>query len=94
MNYKKEMVFHESLNHYVIMVPVFYEYESRPAWRTVYHGTKTECEKEFDSFPDTLKASAEDNARNRKNKLHELLFLESIGARERAASIKKQYNFI
>lgn len=93
MNYKKEMVFHESLNHYVIMVPVFYEFESRPAWRTVYHGTKTECKKAFDSFPDTIKASAEDNAKNRKNKMQEMLFLYSIGRNKKADSIKKQYHF-
>lgn len=94
MNYKKSICYLERLNCFIIMIPVFYEYESRPAWRTVYRGTEKECNAVFDTFPDTLKASAEDNARNRKNKLQELLFLESIGARARAAVIKKQYNFI
>lgn len=93
MNYKKEICFHERLNRYVILVPVFYEFENRPAWRTVYGGTKTECEKMFDSFPDTLKASTEDNAKNRKNKMQEMLFLYSIGRNKKADAIKKQYHF-
>ena len=92
MNYKKSIVYQERLNRYVIIVPVFYEFEEKPAWRTVYGGTKTECEKEFDSYPDTLKANAAENAQNRKNKVQEMLFLYSIGKDARANAIKKQYH--
>jgi hypothetical protein len=48
------------------MIPVFYEYENKPAWRTVYSGTLEECEKEFELYPNSLKATAEEN-RNTRN---------------------------
>ena len=94
MEYQKRICFQERLNRYVIMIPVFYDYESRPAWRTVYGGTEKECKSVFDTFPDALKASAEDNAKNRKNKMQEMLFLYSIGRNKRADTIKKQYHFL
>lgn len=91
MKYQKSICYQERLSRYVIMVPVFYDYESRPAWRTVYGGTEKECKSVFDTFPDAIKASAEENARNRKNKIQESLFLDSIGQHKRAANIRKQY---
>lgn len=91
---KKEIVNYNNTSTYLIMIPVFYENESNPAWRIVYKGTKKECEKEFYSFPDSLKATPEENKENRKNKLKELLFLESIGRKQKADQIRKQYNFI
>lgn len=93
MNYKKKICFQERLSRYIILVPVFYEFENCPAWKIVYGGTKTECEKEFDSFPNTLKASADENAQNRKWKMKEMLFCQSIGHNKKADAIKKQYHF-
>ena len=81
-------------NQYIIIIPVYYENETAPAWRKVYKGTLSDCRKEFFSFPDSLKATPEENKENRKNKLKELLFLESIGRKQKADQIRKQYNFI
>ena len=81
-------------NQYIILIPVYYENEKAPAWRTVYKGTKKECKKKFSVFPDSLKATPEENKENRRNKLKELLFLESIGRKQKADQIRKQYNFI
>lgn len=89
---KKEIVNYNGTSTYLIMVPVFYEYESKPAWRTVYKGSKTECEKEFPSFPDTLQATMEENNRNRKNQLATAIFYESIGRKAAAAKIRERYH--
>lgn len=91
---KKEIVNYNNTSTYLILVPVFYEHENKPAWRTVYKGTKKECEKEFSSFPDSLKATPEENNRNRKNQLATAIFYESIGRKAAAAQIRKRYNFV
>lgn len=90
--YKKEIVKHWRKNH-VILVPIFYENETRPAWREVFAGTKEECEKVFKDYPETLKASAEENRKNRENKIKEYLFFMERGNKAKAESIKKQYHF-
>ena len=81
------------INEYCIMVPVFYEYENKPAWRKMFVGNLTECEKEFSLFPDFLKATAEENAKNRKNQIELYHFFNSIGAAKEAQKIKEQYHF-
>lgn len=90
---KKEIVNYNGTSTYLIMIPVFYEYESKPAWRTVYKGSKAECEKEFSFFPDTLKATPEENNRNRKNQLKIAIFHESMGRKAVAKKIRERYHF-
>lgn len=90
---KKAIVNYNNTSTYLIMIPVFYEYESKPAYRTVYKGSKAECEKEFSAFPDTLSATPEENNRNRKNQLATAIFYENIGRKAAAAKIRKRYNF-
>ena len=90
----KKIVNYNNTNTYLIMIPVFYENESKPAWRKVYKGSLIECKKAFSDFPDSLKATPEENNENRRYKLKELLFLESIGRKQKADQIRKQYNFI
>ena len=75
---------------YCIFVPVYYEIESRPAWRVVFTGTRKECEKVFCNYPDFLRATAEENKKHRENKIKELIFLESIKKYKEAEEIRKQ----
>lgn len=90
---KKAIVNYNNTSTFLIMVPVFYEFENKPAWRTVFKGSKTECEKEFSFFPDTLKATPEENNKNRKNQIATALFYESIGRKAAAAKIREKYHF-
>lgn len=92
-NSKKKILQDGIGNNYVIMIPVFYEYEDRPAWRIVFKGTEEECEKEFYSFPDYLNATHEENKENRKNMFELYKFFISTHAYEDAEKIKKQYHF-
>ena len=91
--YKKEICHLERLQKYIIMVPVFYEHEEKPTWRTVYSGTRADCEKRFQDFPDRMKATEEENKENRQWKKQEMIFLESIGRKNCAEMIRKQYCF-
>ena len=90
--YKKEIVKHWRKNH-VILVPIFYENETRPAWREVFAGTKKECEEAFYDYPETMKASEEENRKNREYKMKEYLFFMERGDKAKAESIRKQHNF-
>ena len=92
-SYKKEISGHAAINVYWIFIPVFYENETKPAWRRVYTGSREECEREFSKFPDRLTATQEENRKNRENKRKEMIFLDSIGKRSKADDIRKQYNF-
>ncbi|MSA02177.1 hypothetical protein GKG47_09010 [Lactonifactor sp. BIOML-A3] len=89
----KEMSKHivSYLDSFVILVPVYYEYEELPAWRKVFIGTKSECEKMIESFPDSLNTTMEENKRNREYKIQEYLLLISIGKKRKAEEIKLQY---
>ena len=78
---------------YVIMVPVYYEHETSPAWRKVYRGTRAECETALKDYPESMKATPEENARNRKWKRAEAEFLQSTGKAARAQAIRRQYHF-
>lgn len=75
---------------YSVLIPVYYELESRPAWRVVFTGTYKECEKAFCNYPDFLRATAEENKKNKENKIKELIFLESIKKYKDAEEIRKQ----
>ena len=78
---------------YLILIPVYYENETEPSWRTVYKGTKAECESIFDQYPDRMTATPEENKTARRWKYKEMEFLYSIGKNRKADRIKKQYNF-
>lgn len=89
---RKQILQYNNSSQYRIYIPVYYENETRPGWRRVFSGTKEECKKEFYSFPDYMKATQEENKRNRENKRKEYLFLLEIGKTAAAAAIKNQYH--
>ena len=78
---------------YCILVPVYYEFEDKPAWRKVFTGTKEECEKTFADYPDYMIANEEENKKNRENIFKEYMFLLSIKKYKEAEKIKTQYRF-
>ena len=82
-----------SKENYCILIPVYYECENAPSWRKVFTGTKNECEKAFENYPEYLKATNDENRANRQNKMQEYLFLLSINKKKQAEQIRTQYNF-
>lgn len=88
---KKEIVKYLDGGKYAIYVPVFYDYEEKPAWRKMFVGTETECKNRMDSFPDSIQATAEENANNRKSALQEYLLLMELGKKTKANQIKEKY---
>ena len=88
---EKEIVKYLDSGKYAIYVPVFYDYEEKPAWRKMFVGTEKECKNNLDSFPDYMQATAEENANNRKNALQEYLLLMELGKKSKANQIKEQY---
>ena len=82
-----------SKENYCILIPVYYECENAPSWRKVFTGTKNECKKAFENYPEYLKATNDENRANRQNKMQEYLFLLSINKKKQAEQIKMQYNF-
>ena len=78
---------------YCILVPIYYEFENKPAWRKIFVGTEKECKEDFVSYPDYMKASEEENKKNRNNKFQEYMFLLSIKKLTKAQKIKEQYRF-
>ena len=89
----KKIVSYCSKENYCILIPVYYEFEEKPAWRRVFTGSKEECEKAFENYPEYLKATNDENRANRQNKMQEYLFLLSINKKNQAEQIKTQYNF-
>lgn len=89
MDYKKYIAAYN--NNFVVLMPVYYEHESRPAWRKYFIGTRTECENVLKSAPDYLKATAAENAENRHYKRLEYLLLVDLGKIKEATAIKEQY---
>lgn len=90
---KKKIFNYLSKETYCILVPVYYDFEEKPAWRRVFVGSKEECEKAFSNYPDFLNASIEENAQHMKSRMQEYLFLLSIGKNAQAEKIKAQCNF-
>ena len=88
---KKKMVSYLSNKKYAIYIPVFYEYEDVPAWRKVFVGTKEECKKNMDSFPDSIQATFEENTKNRESARKEYLLLLELGRKTKANEIKEKY---
>ena len=78
---------------YCVLIPVYYENESRPAWRKYFIGTYEEAQAVFTSAPDFLKATPEEEKNNRHWKMQEYLFLLERGNKKEAAAIKAQYKF-
>ena len=82
-----------SKENYCILIPVYYECENAPSWRKVFTGTKNECKKAFENYPEYLKATNDENRANRQNKMQEYIFLLSINKKKQAEQIRMQYNF-
>ena len=78
---------------FCVLVPVWYDYEKKPAWRKIIVGTKKECDAAFAAAPDHIIASYEENKRARASKLQEMLFYRGRGDNKKADVIKAQYNF-
>lgn len=91
--YKKEIVSYNNGYKYLIIIPVFYECENKPSWKTVYSGSFDDCKKAFSMFPDTLQATAEENAKNRYYMRLQADFYQSIGRYSVAQKIRKRYGF-
>jgi hypothetical protein len=70
---------------------VWYEGERTPSWRKYFVGTKEECKNILETAPDSLKATYEENAKNRYWKMQEMIFKEKIGKRKEANQIRRQY---
>ena len=90
---RKRITNYCSKENYCILIPVYYECENAPSWRKVFTGTKNECKKIFENYPEYLKATNDENRANRQNKMQEYLFLLSINKKKQAEQIRMQYNF-
>ena len=90
---KKEIVSYLNSNDYAILIPIYYECEEKPALRKVFVGTQEECKKIFNSYPDSMQATYEENKNNRKWKLEEYLLLMSLKNIKKAMEMKRQYGF-
>lgn len=91
--YKKEIVNYNGSEKYIILVPVFYECESKPAWRNVFSGSLDDCKKAFSDFPDCLSATDDENKKNRYYMRLTAEFWEKIGRRKAAAALRSRYGF-
>ena len=89
---KKQITTYLNNNTFCVLIPVFYEYETKPAWRKYFIGSKEEAQKAYQAAPDYLTATHEENHQNRQNKIKEVVFLESIGKAAKAKAIRKQYH--
>lgn len=87
----KKIVKNHADGNYCLLIPVYYEYENKPAWRIARRGTLLEVQSAFDLFPEYLMASNDENLKNRQNKRQEFLFLLEIGKKKEAEKIQRQY---
>ena len=76
---------------YLLLIPVFYDHETRPAWRKAARGTLEEVREAYKAAPDHMKATEEENRNNRQWKRAEMLLLYDHGKKAAAEAIKKQY---
>ena len=90
---EKTKIFKHYKYNYCVMVPVYYQYETEPAWRYYATGSRAECEQALKSAPEYLKATAEEEATARHWKRLEMLFLYDHGRTKDADKIKAQYHF-
>ena len=77
---------------FCVLIPVYYEYETKPAWRKYFVGPEKEAKEAYQAAPEYLKATHEENHQNRQNKIKEAIFLENIGKAAKAKAIRKQYH--
>ena len=89
---KKQIVNYNNTDIYIILVPVFYDYEITPSWRKYFTGTLKECKEMFGGVPDSLQATLEQNKINRHYKRQEMNLLFALGKTKKAQQIKEQYN--
>ena len=92
MKANKKIVSYLENNTFCVLVPVYYEYEDKPAWRKMLIGSLEECKKQFELYPDYMHATFEENKKHRENKRKEYLLFLSIGKTATAEKIKKQYH--
>ena len=90
---KKKIVQDNSRGGYALMIPIFYEYETKPAWRIAARGSLEEVRKAYETAPEQMKATAEENRNNRQWKRAEMFLLYEHGKFDEANAIRKQYNF-
>lgn len=88
---KKYICKDNSRGGYALMVPVYYDYETRPAWRIAARGSLEDVRKAYEAAPDQMKATEEENRNNRQWKRAEMLLLYDHGKKAAAEAIKKQY---
>ena len=77
---------------YILLIPVYYEHETRPAWRKGTSGTLDECKKALEAAPEYLNATPEENRTNRHYQRATMIFYQDRGQLEKADAIRKQYN--
>jgi len=79
---------------FCVLVPVYYDHETRPAWRK-YHVTEdaTEAREAYETAPDYLHATEDENRENRRYKRAEMFLLYDHGKRKEADAIRAQYQF-
>lgn len=78
---------------FMLLIPVYYDHETRPAWRKGTRGDLATVQKALEAAPESLKATAEENRINRHYKRAEMILLQERGRRKEAEAIRKQYNF-
>lgn len=88
---KKYICIDNSRGDYLLLIPVFYDHETRPAWRKAARGSLEDVRKAYQAAPDQMKATAEENRTNRQYKRAEMLLLYDHGKKAAADAIKEQY---
>lgn len=90
---KKRLVKYYGGPNYCVLIPVYYDHETAPAWRKYYIGPESYAIEYFETAPDYLNATADENEKNRFWKKQEYLLLLNHGKIKEANEIKVQYNF-
>ena len=78
---------------YCVLVPVYYDNETRPAWKKHFIGTPEECKKALQAAPDYLNATPAENNEMRYYRRLEYIQLLKHGKTAEAAAINKLYHF-
>jgi len=76
---------------FILMLPVYYEHETAPAWRKSTRGDLATVREAYEIAPDYLEATAEENRKARESKRREYIFLLDCGKRKQAEKIRAQY---
>lgn len=81
------------LENYLLLIPIYYDHETEPAWRKATRGTLEEVQRAAETAPDYMRATEEENRNNRQWKYKEMLLLAETGHKAKAEAIKAQYHF-